>query len=145
MSRFVRLLAGVLLAGSAAFAQDSATTSPAAPAPGHDQVRRDSAEKKLKRLSKRLNLTDEQKEKARPILQDEQKQVTALDSDSTLSTQQKHKKMRGIRTSSRSQLDAILTPEQKEKISSGRGGGGGHHHQHPDQTTTPSTDANTPQ
>src|SRR5204863_7297589 len=89
------------------------------------QVHRDASEKRLKRLSKRLNLTDDQKQKVKPIIEDEEKQVAALDSDSSLSPQQKRKKIRQIKMSSRSQLDAILTPEQKEKLPS-TGAGGGH-------------------
>ena len=145
MSRFAMLLAGVSLAGCVAFAQDSATTLPAGAAPGHDRVHKDSAEKRLKRMSKRLKLTDEQKEKLLPILQDEEKQAAAVEGDSALSPQQKHKKMREIRLASRSQMDPILTPEQKAQMPSVRPGGGGHHHRHPGQNGAPNGDTTTPQ
>jgi len=145
MLRFAKLLAGILLAGCAAFAQDSTQTTPAAPAAGHDQVRHDSAEKRLKRMSKRLNLTDDQKEKIRPILQDEEKQVAALEGDSTLSPQQKHKKMREIHIASRSQMDGILTPDQKTQMPPAKTGGGGHRHRRSAPASTPSTDSNIPQ
>ena len=142
MSRLVVLFAGVLLAG-VAFAQDSASTAPA-PAPKHNRTHGGSAEKRLKRMSKRLNLTDEQKEKLLPIVQDEEKQAAAVDSDSTLNEQQKHKKIREIRVSARSQMDPILTAEQKAQMPSGRSGGGGRRH-HGSSTSAPSTDSTTPQ
>jgi len=143
MSRLVVLFAGVLLAG-VAFAQDSASTA-RAPAPKHNSSHGGSAEKRLKRMSKRLNLTDEQKEKLLPILQDEEKQAAAVDSDSTLNEQQKHKKIREIRVSARSQMDPILTAEQKAQMPSGRSGGGGRRHHHGSSTSAPSTDSTTPQ
>ena len=144
MSRFVRLLAGLLLAGCAVFAQDSAPPPPATSAPQQHKKHGDAAEKRLKRASKRLNLTDEQKEKIRPIFQDEQKQMNEIEAESTLTPQQKHKKMRQIRLASRSQMDAILTPEQKEKMPPVRAHGGGRHHMKEGQpnsgTTTDDSD-----
>src|SRR5438128_12400716 len=124
MSKFRMLLVALLLAGFGAFAQDP--SQPATTTAGPKHLRGDQAEHKLKRLSKRLNLTDDQKEKIRPILQDEDKQITSLESDNTMSAQQKHKKMREIRMSSKSQMAAILTPEQKEKIQGGRMHEGNH-------------------
>ncbi len=143
MSRVGKFLAGVLLAGFVAFAQDSAQTTPAAASPTHNQMHGDRAEQKLKRLSKRLNLTDDQKEKIRPILQDEEKQLTNLDSDTTMTPQQKHRKTREIHMSSRSQMDAILTPEQKEKMPPTRTHAQGRHRMPPGTanpgSTTPDT------
>jgi periplasmic protein CpxP/Spy len=137
MSKFAIVLAGALLASCTALAQDSAQTPPAAgttSAPAHAKhsgTHPDRAEQRLKRLSKKVNLTDDQKEKVRPILQNEEKQTADLDNDSALTPQQKHKKTREIRMASRSQIDEILTPEQKEKLPSRRANTGGHHHQKP--------------
>lgn len=152
MSRVRMLLVAVLLAGFAAFAQDSAPTPPATTAtppattsPRHNHMHGDRAEQRLKRMAKRLSLTDDQKEKVRPILQDEEKQLTNLESDGNLTPQQKRKKEREIRVSSRSQIDAILTPEQKEKLPSGRGGYGRRHPRRSGQANSPNTDPGTPQ
>jgi Spy/CpxP family protein refolding chaperone len=141
MAKFRMLLVAVLLAGFGAFAQDSSQPAPSTAGPKH--MRGDRAEHRLKRLSKKLNLTDDQKEKVRPILQDEEKQLTSLESDSTLSTQQKRQKTREIRMASRSQMEAILTPEQKEKIQSGGMHGAGHHRMSPDKTNSGSADSST--
>ena len=135
------LLIAVLLAGFSALAQDS--SQPATTTAGPKHLRGDWAEHKLKRLSKRLNLTDDQKEKLKPILQDEDRQLTTLESDSTLSAEQKRRKAREIRMSSKSQMDAILTPEQKEKIPGRRARGEGHHRMPPGKANSGTTDSST--
>ncbi|HYK50810.1 MAG TPA: hypothetical protein VEU94_13875 [Terriglobales bacterium] len=147
----LRMLAvAVLLAGFGAFAQDSTQTPPATnaeppatTAPKH--MHGDQAEHRLKRLSKKLDLTDDQKEKMRPILEDESSQMKAVEGDSSLTSQQKHKKTREIRMASKSQMSAILTPEQKQKIQQGRTHGEGHHrmnhaHAAPGTTNSSSTE-----
>jgi Spy/CpxP family protein refolding chaperone len=148
MSKFaILVVVAGLLASLSAFAQDSsqpAPATPAAPAAKHAHRQGDRAEQRLNRLSKKLNLTDDQKEKIRPILQDEDKQLTEMEADSALTAQQKHKKTKEIRRSSRSQLVAILTPEQKEKLPSGKAGGEGRHHRHADQAGAPAPDVGTP-
>jgi len=141
MSKFRMLLVALLLAGFGAFAQDS--SQPAPTTAGPKRLHGDQAEHRLKRLSKRLNLTDDQKEKIRPILQDEEKQLTSLESDNTLTAQQKHRKTREIRMSSRSQMDSILTVEQKAKIQGGRTHVGGHHRMSPGIANSGSTDSST--
>jgi len=133
------LLVALLLAGFGAFAQDS--SQPAATTAGPKHMGGDRAEHKLKKLSKRLNLTDDQKEKIRPILQDQEKQLKSLESDTTLTAQQKHEKARDIRMSSKSQMADILTPEQKEKIQSRKTHGEGHHRMHPGKANSGTSDS----
>jgi len=137
MLKFRTLLVVLLLAGFGAFAQDSSQPAPTTAGPKH--MRGDQAEHKLKRLSKKLNLTDDQKEKSRPILQDQEKQLKSLESDSTLTAQQKHEKARDIRMSSKSQMADILAPEQKEKIQSRKTHGEGHHRMHHDKANSGTT------
>ena len=145
MSKFVMLIVAGLFASLGAFAQDSSQPPSVAPSPTRNQMHGDRSQQRLKRLSKTLDLTDEQKEKIKPILQDEEKQLANLDSDNTLTPQQKHKKMREIRMASRAQMDDILTPEQKEKLPSRREHSGGRHHQKPGASTPPSSDQSVPQ
>lgn len=67
-------------------------------------------------LSKELNLTDEQKAKVKPILEDQEKQMHAIRNDSSLSQDQKHEKMMQLHETSHSQINAILTPDQRKKF-----------------------------
>ena len=145
MSKFGILLSSVLLVACAAVAQDSAPTAPAAPPAPHQKMRPDAAAKKLNRMSKRLNLTDDQKDKIRPILQDEENQVATAEADANLGPQQKHKKIRQVHMATRSQIDGLLTPEQKAQMPPAKTGGGGHRHQRTAPASTPSADSSTPQ
>jgi len=67
-------------------------------------------------LSQQLNLTEEQKEKLRPILQDEGEQLRTTRLDEHLPLDQKRTKMMEIRDSFRPKIAAVLTPEQQEKM-----------------------------
>ena len=153
MSRFSMLLVAVLLAGFAAFAQDSAQTSPpttqapppATTSPKRNHMHGDRAEQRLRRMTKRLRLTDDQREKIRPILQDEEKQMASLEGDSSLTPHEQRRKEREIRMSSKTQIDAILTPEQKENMQSGKAGYGRRHPRHSGQANPPAADPGAPQ
>ena len=63
-----------------------------------------------------LNLTDEQKAKLRPIIQDENQQMEALRSNNSLSQEQKIEKANQIRADASPKIKAILTPEQLQKL-----------------------------
>jgi Spy/CpxP family protein refolding chaperone len=119
MPKFGRLLAAaLLLAGSVALAQDSDPAAPAQPGARYDQRRRDQAEDRLRRMSKELNLTEDQKEKLKPILEDEVQQMKTAQADTSLTSQQRRKKMRGIHKTFEPQVQAVLTPEQRDKLKS---------------------------
>lgn len=79
-----------------------------------------SVEERLKRMSERLNLTDEQKEKIRPILQSEADQMKAMREDKSLSPEQRRDKRRQINQATNKQIREILTPEQRAKWREGR-------------------------
>jgi periplasmic protein CpxP/Spy len=70
----------------------------------------------LERLSKELNLTDDQKAKVKPILEEQTKQMHATQEDSSLTQEQKHDKMKQIHETTNLQISDILTPEQQKKF-----------------------------
>jgi periplasmic protein CpxP/Spy len=70
----------------------------------------------LEWLSKELNLTDEQKAKVKPILEEQTKQMRATKEDTSLSQEQKRDKMKQIHETTHSQINEILTPEQQKKF-----------------------------
>jgi Spy/CpxP family protein refolding chaperone len=72
-------------------------------------------ERELQRMGERLNLTDQQKAKIRPILQQRNKQLEDLRANSSLPQGEARAKATAIRKSARQQIDQILTPEQREK------------------------------
>lgn len=69
----------------------------------------------LRYLSQQLNLTEEQKEKLRPILMEEGEQMRTTRLDEHIPLDQKRTKMLEIRDSFRPKIAALLTPEQQEK------------------------------
>jgi Spy/CpxP family protein refolding chaperone len=106
----VLFVAGVLVAyGSpmparaAGRAQDPGPTQ-AAPAQQNESSRPD------------LNLSDDQKAQMKKIHQEAKAQIEAVNSDSSLSADQKQAKIHGIRQGSHKQVEAMLTPEQRQKM-----------------------------
>jgi Spy/CpxP family protein refolding chaperone len=81
-----------------------------------------------------LNLTDDQKAKILPILQDTHTQSQSLRKDTSLSLEDRRAKMRELHEKSMTQIRGLLTAEQQAKMDEmkkhhegmGRGKGMGH-------------------
>lgn len=74
-----------------------------------------SPEQRLQHMTKALNLTDDQQQKIKPILEGESQQMQAVRQDSSLSEKDQMSKMGQIRQDSMTQINSILTPEQQQK------------------------------
>src|SRR5579872_7569756 len=90
-----------MLASAAAMPQDAGQTQ-AAPAEGTRGGRPD------------LNLTDDQQAQMKKIHEDAKSQIAAVNNDTSLGADQKQAKIRSIRMSSHKQMEALLTPEQRQ-------------------------------
>jgi periplasmic protein CpxP/Spy len=125
------VLAIALALSGAAVAQDNpqdAQTQPASPSAGQHHWRHgghQSAEQRLNRMDQKLGLTADQKAKIGPMLEEQQKQAQAIRNDSSLTPEQKKAKFTELRQSTRSQIEALLTPEQRSKLAAGHEGGEG--------------------
>ena len=75
-----------------------------------------SADQRLERLTKRLNLSADQQTKIKPILEDQQKQMESLRQDSSVSPQDRHAKMAELQQSSSGQIRAVLNEDQQKKF-----------------------------
>jgi Spy/CpxP family protein refolding chaperone len=97
---------------------------------GHGRGEGMSPDAQLQHMSEALNLTDDQKTRIKPILEDSSKQVQQLRGDTSLSQQDRRAKMQQIHESTMSQIKPILTSDQQKKLESmhERGGRGGHDH-----------------
>lgn len=87
-------------------------------------------DQRMQRMSQMLDLTGDQQEKIRPILESESTQMQQLRSDTSLSQEDRMAKLKQIRESSSSQINGILTPDQQKKYAEmqsrmGRGRGQG--------------------
>ena len=94
---------------------------------GHGQP--PTVEQRLQRMTKQLNLTEDQQPKIKPILENESTQVQSLRADSSLSQQDRMAKMQQIRQTSSEQIKPILNADQQQKFAEmmsrpGRGRGG---------------------
>jgi periplasmic protein CpxP/Spy len=105
-----------------AIAQDKPDQSsqPAATSQGSDQGTVDPATKAkvqegLQKLATQLQLTDDQKAKIKPLLQEQYTQLKSVHDDTSLSDEQKKAKMKAIHQDYHSQIQAVLTPEQQKK------------------------------
>lgn len=68
------------------------------------------------RLASKLNLTAEQKAKMQSIMQTAHEQTKAIRDDQSLSKQDKQAKIQQLHESMKSQVNAILTPDQQQKF-----------------------------
>jgi len=73
------------------------------------------AGQRLKQLSGLLQLADDQKQKAHPIILDEFKQARAVKEDEKLAQQEKFAKTDAIHAEAKVKLKALLNPEQLAK------------------------------
>jgi len=106
------LVAGTMFAADIAVrAQDSTNTPPAgARPPGGPR-----AGMNFETIASQLGLTDEQKTKVKPILEEMRQKMADLRKDTTLEAADRRAKMKEIRDDISAKLKEILTPEQYEK------------------------------
>jgi len=95
----------------------------------HGQGQPMTADQRLQRMTKQLNLSDAQQQQIKPILENESKQMQTLHEDSSLSQQDRMSKMMQIRQDSASQIKPILNADQQKQYEEmmnrrGRGPGG---------------------
>lgn len=89
----------------------------------------------LEHMSTELTLTDDQKAKIKPILEEQSKQMQDL-REGTSASEDRRAKMKQIHENTMSQIRPILTPDQQKKLDemmSHRGEG----HQHSGNTSNP--------
>ena len=107
---------------------------------GHGRGMMMSPDAMLDHMSTELNLTDDQKTKIKPILEDQSKQMQQLRQDSSSSDQDRHAKMKQIHESTMSQVKPILNADQQKKLDemmSRRSEHGEKPHQEGGQDSTP--------
>ena len=75
-----------------------------------------SVDQRLQMLTKRLNLTADQQEKIKPMLESESQQMQALHQDSSLSREDRMSKMQQIRQSTNDQIKGVLNSDQQQKF-----------------------------
>ena len=103
---------GLMLAAMPSLAQEGGPPEGG----GHRHGHMMSPEERTEHLTKALNLSDDQKGKVLSILQDEQKQMEGVRSDSSLSQEDRWSKMREIHQNATTQIKGTLNPDQAKKF-----------------------------
>ena len=114
------LICGAIVAVSPALFAGDASPSPAASPATSGTTAPDGEHHHhldiMEKLKTDLNLTQDQVDKIKPILEDRRQKMMALRQDATLSGEQKRDKAKDILQSSNEQIKAILTPDQAKKF-----------------------------
>ncbi len=116
MNKVMLVAVTVLLSGAVMVSNQSASAQPGEPptsSPG--KMIGTQTEKRLMRMSRTLDLTEEQKAKIKPILEDEAARIKAIHEDSSLTQQQRRDKIREIHAAGYEQMKPFLTQEQQKK------------------------------
>lgn len=103
---------------------------------GHGMMNADAM---LDHMSKELSLTDDQKAKIKPILDEQMKQMQDARQSSSTSDQDRRAKMKQIHENTMSQIRPILTSDQQKKLEEmmSRRGERGEGHQHSGDSSNP--------
>jgi len=115
------LAAGSLLVWSPAMRADDSTNQPPStlpagvPTTSTNQRPAGMRGPNFDQLAQRLELTDDQKAKFKPILEAQMKKMRDLRSDTSLTSQDRRTQMQAIREETATQLKAVLTPEQYDQ------------------------------
>jgi Spy/CpxP family protein refolding chaperone len=106
----VLTLAGVVgLSPTVRAAESSATAQPA------QNERRAAIRGRMQAVAKELGLTDEQKQKLKPIIQGQWEKMRALRDDQSLARPAKFEKFKALREEMAAQMKGVLTPDQLAK------------------------------
>ena len=113
--RWSMLTIPVVLA-TCSFSAGQTSAAPQTSPQSHEAMGAPSPEAHLQMLSEKLNLTEDQKAKLKPIFQDQEQQLKAVHDDSSLTPEQKAAKKKAIHEATHDKINAVLTPEQQEKF-----------------------------
>jgi Spy/CpxP family protein refolding chaperone len=107
--------AGLMVVGQTSHALQAATAPQEHGAMGGSTMGPMTPEARLKMLTEKLNLTDDQQAKIKPMLEDQSKQMKAIHDDASLAPADKQAKMKEVHESSIEKMNAVLTPDQQAK------------------------------
>ena len=108
-------VAGMMVGAPASHAVQTAPAAQEHGAMGGSMMGPMTPENRLKMLTEKLNLTEDQQAKVKPILEDQSKQMKAIHDDASLAPADRQAKMKEIHESSIEKMNAILTPDQQAK------------------------------
>jgi len=109
------LAAGLMMGGQTSHALQTAPAAQGHGAMGGSPMGPMTPEARLKMLTEKLNLSEDQQAKLKPILEDQSKQMKAVHDNASLAPADKQAKMKELHDSSVEKINAVLTPDQQAK------------------------------
>ncbi len=70
---------------------------------------------RMARMAKKLNLSQDQQDKLKPIFEKQREQAQAIKGDTSLTQDQKKDKFKALHQDTMAQVNGILTPEQQQQ------------------------------
>jgi periplasmic protein CpxP/Spy len=114
-SKLSSVLFSAMLAASTLLAvQARAEDGAGGPPPAGEKQKGPRPGERLKQMAEKLDLSDEQVAKIKAIFEAEAQEIKALRKDGE-PTPEKREQMKAIREKIKAEIDAVLTPEQREK------------------------------
>jgi Spy/CpxP family protein refolding chaperone len=117
MKKLIALLSCVFFTIAIAHAQDSTDTS-SKQTHKHEMKGKGGGKKGLKAL----NLSKDQQKQVDQVRADTRKQKEAINSDSSLTAEQKQEKIKAIEKDSKTKINNVLTPEQRQQLKQNKKG-----------------------
>jgi Spy/CpxP family protein refolding chaperone len=112
---FLAFVAGMMLFAPTSNAVQSGSAAQEHSAMGGSTMGPMTPEDRLKMLTEKLDLTEDQQAKLKPIIEDQSKQMKAIHADTSLAPADRQAKMKEVHESSIEKMNAILTPDQQAK------------------------------
>ncbi len=117
--RIALAFSAVLVLSAAAMGQTTDNSAPPPPqqqqGPAGQSPRRMDPARQLKMLTRRLNLSDDQRAQIKPLLEERRQKMQALFQDQSLSRDQVRAQMRTIHEETRGKIEAVLNDQQKQQ------------------------------
>jgi periplasmic protein CpxP/Spy len=80
----------------------------------HHGMEMQSPDERLARMTKKYNLTADQQSQIKPIFEDEQKQMQAMHSDTSMTPKDRQDKWKSMRDTDSQKIEAVLNDNQKK-------------------------------
>ena len=119
------IVLGVMALGAVAMIGETGFAAPVGNANGTRTERRGqkgergqkaTPQQRVERMARALNLSDNQKSRIVAILQDAKNQMQSQRGNKNLTREQKQERRRAMREQTKNRINAVLTPQQRDKM-----------------------------
>ncbi|HKD59276.1 MAG TPA: hypothetical protein VKB47_02385 [Terracidiphilus sp.] len=114
---FTLALGGVFALGTTAALAQDATPTQTSPVQEQGKSKKNmDPDQQLQRLTNKLNLSADQQNQIKPILEERQQKMQALSLNQSLTQDDRRSQAKSIKSDSNSRIEAVLNNDQKQKF-----------------------------